>query len=146
MENNKMLSSKILVIPKLVKFLLENFKPDVNLKTSEIKTLMVIHMQKHKPMNFYSEKIDLQKGSFTYLVDKLENKGLLKREESKEDRRKKVLTLTEDGEKIAENITEQFIKYLGEKINILTDNDKERLFEALNVIDDIFTLLKKECN
>lgn len=56
-------------------------------------------LQEHGPMTqkALQENLGIQSGSVSELVTKLENKGLILRENDPEDRRRVVLTLTEKG-------------------------------------------------
>ena len=68
------------------------------------------------------EYLGIQPGSMSELIGKLEQKGLLKRTSSEEDRRSRILTLTEQGQKMAHPGQEE-----QELFSILSEDEKEQL-------------------
>jgi len=126
------------ILPKFLRILSHGYKPVNNhdLNSTEGKTLMFVFQNEGQPMKSYCEKIDLETGSFTYAVDKLEEKGLVMRQSDECDRRIRVLMLTEKGRSVANSLKRQFDDYVNSKLNRLTDHDRKRLVEAMTIIKE----------
>ena len=144
MENSDLLK-RIGVLPKLVRFFKHGFRPDfkVNIKKSEVSLLMEL---KHNPghtMKDYLGIVDMEPGSFTYLTDKLEKKGLLRRVRSDTDRRKTTLELTGKGSELTEKLMEQFDVHMYQKLKKLSADDRDLLLEAIITLEYILEKLEK---
>lgn len=131
------------ILPKLMHYFLSSFKPqlDIPIKKNEIKTLFELHIHPNKPMKHYINTVDMESGSFTYLADKLEKKGLIKRVSSEEDKRKTVLSLTDEGEKITNKIIKMFDEHITSLISVLEDPDLEELQSSINSLERIYKKL-----
>ncbi|NLP36124.1 MAG: MarR family transcriptional regulator [Firmicutes bacterium] len=104
------------------------------LNESEEKTLMFLHKNEGSPMTEYSKKVGLSKGSFTGVVDRLVEKGLVKRTSVSDDRRVYALILTEKGKETAKDIDLQFKQHIAKKLTYLPDEDLRALKKALAII------------
>jgi len=63
----------------------------------------------------------------TTVVDKLERRGLVKRERNERDRRVVKLSLTEVGRQVIEEVLPQHIQAIIEEMSILTPDEQETL-------------------
>jgi MarR family 2-MHQ and catechol resistance regulon transcriptional repressor len=75
------------------------------------------------PVNALRQKVLLSSGSMTAAVDRLEQKGLVKRANAPDDRRSRIVHLTGKGSKL---ISELFS---------LHAHDMEKVFSYLNVVE-----------
>jgi MarR family 2-MHQ and catechol resistance regulon transcriptional repressor len=125
------------IFPEIWRTLNGDFSPEIkmNLKKAEIKTLMQIKFNEGQPMSFYCSKVDLEHGSFTYLTDKLESKGLTERDSDDGDRRIKILRLTEKGRFISDEIHRQFGAHLSVKLHFLDEDELNQLTEVMDVLE-----------
>ncbi len=128
-----------------IKKLAEGFRPsaDIYLKKSEGRTLLQIKMNEGKPMKYYCEKMDMENGSFTYLADKLEEKGCIKRVTLKSDRRVKGLYLTEEGHRISAEVDQQFERHIESKLENLSKEDLVVLDSFLEKLPPMIDKLKR---
>jgi MarR family 2-MHQ and catechol resistance regulon transcriptional repressor len=76
-------------------------------------------------------KVLLAIGSMTAAVDRLERKGLIRRGQSSEDRRAKVLRLTPEGTRVMKAAFRQHAEALEEAMTVLNQSDKRRLHALL---------------
>lgn len=85
------------------------------------------------PVNTVGARTNLTSGSATTAIDRLEIKGLVKRANNEEDRRARIVHLTEPGEKLIEKVFAKHAKAM------------EKLAECLSVRErnDLIALLKK---
>src|SRR4051794_24497139 len=95
---------------------------------------MVLEALLHKgPMTITAiqDKVLLATGSMTAAVDRVENKGLVVRTTTKEDRRARVLQLTPEGRKVAQSAYRSHLKDLEEHTAVLNNAEKQQLYELL---------------
>lgn len=76
----------------------------------------------------------ITKGTLTGVVDRLEEKGLLKRVASEDDRRRTIVVLTAKGEKVFEDVFPKHIKHLKARFDCLS---KAELKEAEAILKKI---------
>lgn len=77
------------------------------------------------------EKVLLASGSMTAAVDRLENKGLVVRKSSPNDRRATVIELTAEGKRLVDVAFERHAAELEQIMAVLTDAEKRRLHDLL---------------
>jgi len=85
------------------------------------------------PVNVIGDKVSLTSGSITTAVDRLQERGLVERQNSEEDRRAKIVALTSKGKKL---IKEAFQQH---------EVDMERLADSLSKKEraELVKLMKK---
>jgi MarR family transcriptional regulator, 2-MHQ and catechol-resistance regulon repressor len=83
------------------------------------------------PIQKIGEKFSIPSGSVTYVVDKLEKKGLIQRELSPEDRRSVIVKLTDTGQALFDDIFPKHTEAIAEVFAVLTDEEKRTLIELL---------------
>jgi MarR family transcriptional regulator, 2-MHQ and catechol-resistance regulon repressor len=76
-------------------------------------------------------KVLLASGSMTAAVDRLEQKGLIKRGPAPSDRRAKVLHLTLEGKKVVETVFNRHAAELESATAVLNPSEKRRLHDLL---------------
>lgn len=133
------------MLPSFIGTVLEGAEIDIPIKLSQSEENTLLHIFKcaGKPMSEYSRKVGLSKGSFTSVADSLEDKGLIKRETSKEDRRIVVLYLTDEGNKLGKKVDDDFTKHIETKIAHLNEEDTDKLKAALEVIVNSIDSIRK---
>src|SRR5690606_27166142 len=80
--------------------LIESYK----LNTTEFAVLELLYHKGRQPIQKIGQKILLSSGSMTYVVDKLEKKGLLERVFCTEDKRITYMSITAAGKALIEEI------------------------------------------
>ncbi len=75
---------------------------DIDLTYTQYITMMVLWEKKELNVKDLGEYLFLDSGTLTPVLKKLELKGLITRERSKEDERTLIVTITEAGEKLKE--------------------------------------------
>lgn len=89
-------------------------------------------------MNQLAEKTLVTKGTLTGIVDRLEQKGLVRREVPPENRRCFLIVLTPEGEKLFEEIFPVHIGYLKSRFEQLSAAELEQIQAALQRLGEIF--------
>jgi DNA-binding MarR family transcriptional regulator len=111
----------------------------------KLKDYNLTHLQFSILINLYKNNVTTQKEllkytygdetSITRLVDRLESKGYLKRVQSSEDKRKKMLLLTEEGVILTEELITSAKKVNSEITANLSKEESTLLLELLQKID-----------
>jgi len=89
-------------------------------------------------MSQLAEKTLVTKGTLTGIVDRLEQKGLVRREVPPENRRCFIIVLTEKGQQLFEEIFPKHIDYLKERLKSLSNKEMEEIQAALKRLRDAF--------
>ncbi len=104
------------------------------LNLTEFAVLELLYHKGEQPIQIIGKKVLLASSSITYVVDKLEEKGLLERIACPNDRRVIFGRLTEKGEKLMEEIFPQHEKAMAKIFSSLSEEEKEQAIELLKKI------------
>ena len=88
-------------------------------------------------MNQLAEKTLVTKGTLTGIIDRLEQKGLVRREVPPENRRCFLVVLTPEGERVFEDVFPAHISYLKERFGQLTEYELTHIKSALQRLREI---------
>jgi DNA-binding MarR family transcriptional regulator len=88
-----------------------------------------------------SNRIDLRKATLTPILNRLELIGYIKKIPSREDRRKVVISLSEKGIKLKEDIINVPLNMYG-----TLDIDRESYYNLVKELDSLLVILKKNLN
>lgn len=126
------------------KVLSKGYSPKTNypIKKIDVSTMFLIAYYPYKYVGFYSERLNLENGSFSYIVKKLEQLELIEVVKDKYDKRKKVLVLTKNGEEETLKLRGDFNIYIQDQISVLEDMDKQLLFESLENLRNLALKMK----
>lgn len=108
-----------------------------DLKPRETHLISLIEKEPNRPLHFYAEHVGLEKGSFTYMCETLELKGIINRVFNEKDRRKKSISLTVQGLQIAKEIDLAFQQHLEDTFKIFTPEEMLELKEAIKTINKL---------
>jgi len=84
-----------------------------------------------------AREVSLSQATVTTILDRLERKGLLKRERSADDKRKVILTLTEAGEKALENAPKLMQESFIRSFNQLEGWEQSLILSSLQRVSDM---------
>lgn len=101
------------------------------LNPTEFAVLELLYHKGDQPLQQIGGKILLASGSITYVVDKLEQKGFLKRVACPNDRRVTYAQITEEGKTFIEDIFPDHEKYIHSLMSELTEKEKDIAIELL---------------
>ena len=85
------------------------------------------------PTDLY-DAIVFSSGGMTKVLKKLEERNLIKREASSNDKRSMLISLTQEGKNLIENCMIEVAKQIEKKFSILTQKEKEDLKNILSKI------------
>jgi len=122
-----------------------NEKLDKHLKAIEVNRseFMVLHALASKgkqAIQSIAEKVFITSSTMTYTVDKLENRGLIRRIPSPDDRRVIYIEMTEDGLQLWERTIVDHIEDLGE---MFAGVEKEDLVKTIEMIKKIGKIVEE---
>ncbi|MEU2031622.1 MarR family winged helix-turn-helix transcriptional regulator [Nocardia amamiensis] len=100
-----------------------------NLTASQGKALTVLR-RGPAAMRALAETLACDASNVTGIVDRLEKRGLVRREASASDRRVKNLVLTAEGERVTDAIRAK-MRVTQDGLNRLSDQDRDRLYALL---------------
>lgn len=138
-EIHKMMSTLIGMGRRLKGGFSLDYKPRI--KRNEIHVLMEIKNNPHRTISDYLEFIDLESGSFTYVINKLEQKGYVIRIPVKDDRRKTILELTDKGHHVTDELERQVSIHLSHLMKELSQQDFAELNKAIGILEKILKKL-----
>jgi MarR family transcriptional regulator, 2-MHQ and catechol-resistance regulon repressor len=136
MENNSTANSLklFIVLSRAYKAINEHVNKVIQssgLNPTEFAVLELLYHKGDQPMQQIGGKILLASGSITYVVDKLEQKGMLKRIACPKDRRVTFAQITEDGKKFIQNIFPEHAEQIDKLMSSLTETEK---LEAIDLL------------
>ena len=115
------------------------------LNPTEFAVLELLYHKGDQPLQQIGGKILLASGSITYVVDKLEQKGLLVRKACPKDRRVTHAQITDKGKQLIEEIFPPHEERINEIVSVLTDEEKSMVTELLKKVGyHAHDLLNKE--
>lgn len=130
--------SFFIITNKMKRYLDKELQP-LNITANQSRILRYLYRNKDKIINQNKlvEEFQIRGASVTGLLDKLISQKLIKRTQDINDKRKKILSLTKEGEEIALKSFESTDKF-EEIINtVITTNEKEDLFRILTKIEEM---------
>ena len=144
--DNKDLGKVFRTMSRLLRALKIGFNPEEGfpLNKTEFITVMELRTSPGMPMKHYQRAAGIESGSFTYLADDLENKGIAKRVTAAADKRRTILELTDAGMLMADALTSRADAHVAEKLSVLTDEQRQRFLSAMAILEDTLTQLEKQ--
>lgn len=88
--------------------------------------------------NKLAEKTLITKGTLTGIIDRLEKKGLVRREVPNDDRRSFIAVLTPEGEQVFEETFPAHIAHLKQRFGKLNKEELEQIGVALKKLQELF--------
>lgn len=135
MTNDSNQSLKLFIVLsrayKAINEQVNKFIQSKGLNPTEFAVLELLYHKGDQPLQQIGGKILLASGSITYVVDKLEEKGLLKRAACPKDRRVTYAQITDDGKKFIDEIFPDHEQRIHELMSSLTTDEKETSIELL---------------
>ncbi|MDQ0223680.1 MarR family winged helix-turn-helix transcriptional regulator [Metabacillus niabensis] len=104
------------------------------LNPTEFAVLELLYHKGAQPLQQIGGKILLASGSITYVVDKLEQKGLLARKACPNDRRVTHAEITDKGKQLIEDIFPEHEEKINEVLNVLTAEEKSIVIDLLKKV------------
>lgn len=123
---------------------LKKYSSLYNVNKTQLRALVFIKNHGSISMTELCAKLNIEKGSLTSMIDDLTKKGYVYREKDLADRRKYMIVITEEGEKLAIDFSNKLSNELEKKLHKLDENDRIKYQEALETLQ--YILNKEELN
>lgn len=104
------------------------------LNPTEFTVMELLYNKGEQPIQIIGNKVLLASSSITYVIDQLEKKNFVERRVNEKDRRVTLVSLTEEGHEMMENIFPQHTEVINELYSDLSDEDLSRLAESMKKI------------
>ena len=105
-----------------------------DLNTSEFGTLELLYNRGAQPIQSVASRMLMANSSMTYVIDKLEQKGFLKRTIDEVDKRVIMVDLTEEGRQFFDGIFPHHEKTLSDMYQDLSDEEIIHLIDLLKKV------------
>ena len=102
-----------------------------------IEALFTLKKFGQMPISYMGEKMSIAKSNMTFLIDELTKKGWVERKASAFDRRVINIELTENGSEYLKTTVEELKKILRERLNSLTDEEKQEVITSIRNLNRI---------
>lgn len=99
------------------------------IKKNHFRIMFFLHQNSSLTATEIAKRLNMEKGSLTTLIDQLEEVGFVTRSEDHCDRRRSLISLTEDGKALMKDIVDEAIRRMDE-ILTAADPDELRKFAA----------------
>lgn len=110
------------------------FAKSTGLSMPQFSLLMQLHYKGACGMSKVSEGFDITPAAASQLVDKLVQSGYMQRVEDPEDRRAKLLSLTDKGRELIQQGMEERYRWVEELAEKLRAEERAQISEALNIM------------
>ncbi len=116
---------------------ISNYGQEEGLKYSHIITMIIISHKGPCAMSKVSERINLEKGSFTSVCDRLIRNGYIEKKQDQSDRRIYKIQLTARGIEYTKEFKKAHQEYISGKLDILDEQEKINYYRAISEILNI---------
>ena len=116
---------------------LKEYAANTDVNRTQLRALVFIKNNGEITMTDLCEKLNIEKGSLTTMVDDLNKKGYLTRTRDLRDRRKYILNLTNEGDVIAKDFLEELGKKLESRFLELSEEDRDKFMQSIKNLEDI---------
>ncbi len=111
---------------------------------TQLRALIIIKTNGAISMTALCNRLNIEKGSLTSMIDDLNEKGYVTRTKDIADKRKYLITITESGEVIASDFIDKLKFRLEEKLIKLTEEDMKKYINAVKILEEIFDKYEQE--
>ena len=120
------------------------FAKSTGLSMPQFSVLMQLHHKGACGMSEISERFEVTPAAASQLVDKLVQNGYIQREEDPNDRRAKLLNLTDKGRDLIRQGFEERYRWVDQLSGRLTEAERVQISEALDIMTRVATELEAE--
>lgn len=134
MKKESLALKAFVVLLKSSKTIEEIIKKDISghgMKSSDFTVLEALYHKGSLTVREISNAVLINTGSITYVIDKLEKKGYVKRRHCKEDRRVVYIDITEAGTKLMDEIFPKHQEVIEELFSDITEEEKKTVIDVL---------------
>lgn len=122
------------VLMKASKSVQEQIKKDISnrgMRPSDFEILEALYHKGRLTVREVSEAVLINTGSITYVIDKLEKRGLIERRNCKDDRRVVYIHITDEGKKLMDEIFPEHQRVIETMLHDISDEEKTIIIDVL---------------
>lgn len=117
--------------------------PDIEVSYQQLNVLYYVRVE-DASMADIARMLGVAPTVITGLVDRLESRGLIRREAHPSDRRRIQLVLTEQGREISEQVEQAITSRIEKQVSALDTEQKQQLRGGMQLFDDLMRELEAE--
>ncbi|WP_105617814.1 MarR family winged helix-turn-helix transcriptional regulator [Vallitalea okinawensis] len=121
----------------IIKQFVGNYDMPEGLNQTHMITLIVLYFNGSAPMSDLSQKLNIEKGSFTPVANKLIQLDYIKKERNEVDKRVYELSLTDQGTEVAKKFATSHIEYIKDLVGTLDNEQKDSFFNAVSMVNEV---------
>jgi DNA-binding MarR family transcriptional regulator len=110
------------------------YAKSTGLSMHQVSLMMQLNYRGACGMSEISERFSVTPAAASQLVDKLVQSGYIQREEDPNDRRAKLLNLTDKGRDVIQQGFEERYRWVDELTEMLTEDERVQISEALDIM------------
>jgi DNA-binding MarR family transcriptional regulator len=133
-EDTKLIFSAITHYRRWISTLLPTIIPDVDISYQQLNVLYYVRVE-NASMADIARVLGVAPTVITGLVDRLEARGLIRRESHPTDRRRIQLVLTERGTAISERVEKEIAQRIEAQVSVLDADQQHHLREGLELFE-----------
>lgn len=133
-DESRLIFSAITHYRRWLTQLIPSIVPDVNISYQQINVLYLVRTD-NASMADIARMLGVAPTVITGLVDRLEARGLIRREAFPTDRRRIQLVLTDRGREVSEQIEEAVVSRIEHQVRLLDETSQLHLREGLEVFE-----------
>lgn len=137
--NRKCSNLPFLILMQTSKAIHDRIKDEIaknNLGITEFSVLEVLYQKGKQTIQQIGNCILISSGSMTYVIDKLEKRGLLCRNACPDDRRVIHVTLTDAGNGLMDEIMPKYHEFVNSMFDSLSSDEEKTLVRLLKKVRD----------
>lgn len=113
-----------------------HFAKENSISMSQMNSLMHMHRKGTVSVSDISKHLGITKAASSQLLDRLFQNGIILRKEDPEDRRNKLIQLSETGEHLITEAMHARQQWIEDLEDLLNDDEKEKVIQALNILSE----------
>jgi DNA-binding MarR family transcriptional regulator len=121
-----------------------HFAKALGLSMPQLGVLLQLRYRGNCGVSDISDRFDITNAAASQLVDKLVQSKLIQREEDPQDRRAKLLNLTEKAKELMQRNMEERYRWVGKLAEKLTPEERTKVVEALSIMTNAAQELEAE--
>src|SRR5919109_809410 len=121
-----------------------HFAKATGLSMPQFGILMQLHYRSNCGVSDIGERFDITSAAASQLVEKLVQSRLIQREEDPNDRRAKLLNLTDKGRQLIQQGIEERYRWVNQLAAKLTPEERAKVAEAMNIMTETTRELETE--
>lgn len=128
-DNNNLLRLQLMSLRDAFRLHQSNVRLHYDISETEMEIILYVDKNGPQKMKHIGETFGVKFSTLTSLVDKIEDLGLIKRVNSKDDRRSVLITISKKGKKLVDEYDQQAIEY--SEVIAKQPNDSKDLFARI---------------